>query len=42
MLLLTGTRAVRARANNLTEELDAVIPHVQIWMGAVGQLAVLP
>jgi hypothetical protein len=33
--------AVRARANNMIEELDAVVPHVQIWMEAIGQLAVL-
>jgi hypothetical protein len=36
MLLLTGTRAVVARANNMTEEPDAVVPHVRIWVGAVG------
>lgn len=41
MFLWTGTRAVLARANNMTEELDAVVPHVQICSGAAGQLAVL-
>jgi hypothetical protein len=36
MLLLIGTRAVQARANNMIEEPDAVIPHVRIRVGAVG------
>ena len=40
MLLLIGTNvergAVRARANNMIEEPDAVIPLVRICVGAVG------
>jgi len=36
MLLLIGTRAVQARANNMTEEPDAVIPQVRICVGAAG------
>jgi len=42
MLSLIGTRAVVARVTNLTEEPDAVVPHVRICVGAVGQLTVLP
>ena len=40
MLLLIGTDckvgAVFARANNMTEEPNAVVPHVRIWVGTVG------
>ena len=36
MLWWIGTRAVPARANNMTEEPDAVIPHVRICVGAAG------
>ena len=36
MSSLIGTRAVHARANNMIEELDAVVPHVQIYAGAAG------
>jgi len=40
MLLLIGTdckvRVVIARANNMTEEPDAVIPHVRICVGTAG------
>ena len=42
MLSLIGTKLVQARANKMTEELDAVVPHVQICVGAAGELAVLP
>jgi len=36
MLLLIGTRAVIYAGEYITEEPDAVVPHVRICVGAAG------
>lgn len=33
--MLTGTRVVSYTSDNITEEPDAVVPHVRICVGAV-------